>query len=92
MDSSDQVTKLLIREGSQPDQFLASCDDDEFHHLRGLLLLLSSNYELDGETIITEEMPPLVFRLYQDEAYLIRFYLEDRDLLRVMRIWRRGEF
>ena len=91
MAAMERVTRILIREGSQPDQFLAACDEDEFHYLRGLLLLIGSNYEVDGKIITVEERPPIIFRLYQDEDYVIRFYVADRDVLQVMRIWRGRE-
>ena len=91
MAALERPTRLLIREGSQPEQFLAACDVDEFHYLRGLLVLLCSNYEVDGSTITVQEMPPAVFRLYQDAEYVIRLYMVDRDVMQLMRIWRRGE-
>ena len=91
MAAMERVTRILIREGSQPDQFLADCGDDEFHYVRGLLLEIGVNYEVDGERIIYEDMPPVVFRLYQDDDYEIRFYVTDRDVLQIMRIWRRSE-
>ena len=87
----ERPSRLLIREGSQPHQFLLACEEDEFHYLRGLLLLISSDHQPDGRTIILEDMPPLVFQLYHDAEYVIRFYLAERDVLRIMRIWRRGD-
>ena len=91
MAASERITRILIRAGSQPDQFLADCDRDEFHYVRGLLLEIGANYEVDGERIIYEDMPPVVFRLYEDDDYVIRFYVADKDVLQIMRIWRRSE-
>ncbi len=91
MAALERPTRLLIREGSQPDQFLAACDEDEFHSVRGLLWLLCYDHEEGGDSIVKEDRPPIVFLLYRDERYLIRLYLPDPSTVQVMRIWRRGD-
>ena len=61
MAASERITRILIRAGSQPDQFLADYADDEFHSVRGLLLEIGVNYEVARDRIIYEDMPPVVF-------------------------------
>lgn len=55
---------------AEPDGFLAACDEEEFHNVGGLLWLLCYDHEVDEQTIVREDMPPIVFRLYRDERYI----------------------
>ncbi len=72
----------------QAERFLLNLQEDEFHYVRGLLLLLGSNYEVDGQTVTTIDRPPLVFRVYRDREYVVTFNMAGEDYLVVASIQR----
>ena len=79
---------IKLRTVGQAERFLLSLEEDEFHYVQGLLLLLCSNYAVDGQTVTTIDRPPLVFRVYRDRQYVITFNVADANYLIVASIQR----
>ena len=75
-----------IRLAGQALRYLENCDDDEFHLLRGEVILVSMDPQIDGRKIIALPRSLDVLRVYQGDQYRITFYMSDPTTMLVLHI------
>jgi hypothetical protein len=82
----DESPSIKIQVAGQALRYLENCDDEEFHFLRGEIILLSTNPQINNRDIVALPRPPAIFRVYRGERYRITFYMNDPETMVVLNI------
>lgn len=86
MEPTEGLPAVNIRISGQALRYLENCDDSEFHLLRGEIILISANPQVDGSNIIALQPPMDVFRIHQGEQYAITFHMSNPNTMLVIHI------
>ncbi len=84
--SNNEPPPVRIRIAGQALRYLENCGDEEFHILRGEILLLSTNPGVNNRDIIALPRPRVMLRLYLGNSYHITYFMNDLEIMVVLNI------